>query len=60
MADWDDYRYFAAVARNGSVRGAATRLGVNASTVTRRLDALEDRLGVMLFTRSQRGLQITP
>ncbi len=60
MADWDDYRYFAAVARHGSVRGAAERLGVNASTVTRRLDALEARLGVMLFTRSQRGLQITP
>ena len=60
MSDWDDYRFFAAVARIGSVRGAAERLGVNASTVTRRLDALEDRLGVMLFTRSQRGLRLTP
>ena len=39
--DWDDFRFFAAVARAGSVRGAADRLGVNASTVTRRLDALE-------------------
>ena len=58
--DWDDFRFFAAVASAGSVRGAAEGLGVNASTVTRRLDALEARLGVMLFTRSQRGLQITP
>ncbi len=58
--DWDDFRFFATIARAGSVRGAAERLGVNASTVTRRLDALEARLGVMLFTRSQRGLQITP
>lgn len=58
--DWDDFRVFATVARAGSVRGAAERLGVNPSTVTRRLDALEARLGVMLVTRSQRGLQVTP
>lgn len=58
--DWDDFRFFSAVARNGSVRGAAQQLAVNPSTVTRRLDALETQLGVLLFTRSQKGLQITP
>jgi DNA-binding transcriptional LysR family regulator len=57
--NWDDFRYFSAIARTGSVRGAAEQLGVNASTVTRRLDGLEQRLGVMLFTRSQQGLKIT-
>jgi len=57
---WDDFRYFAALARTGSVRGAADTLGVNPSTVTRRLDALETSLGVLLFTRSPKGLQITP
>lgn len=57
--DWDDFRYFDAVARAGSVRGAADVLGVNASTVTRRLDHLESRLGVRLFIRSPSGLQMT-
>jgi len=33
MIDWDDVRYFLAVARGGSVRAAAERLGVNHSTV---------------------------
>ena len=56
---WDDFRYFAALARTGSVRGAAQLLGVNPSTVTRRLDALETDLGVLLFTRSATGLRIT-
>jgi DNA-binding transcriptional LysR family regulator len=57
--DWDDFRYFSAVAHSGSVRGAATELGVNPSTVTRRLDALERHLGVLLFARTAHGLQIT-
>jgi DNA-binding transcriptional LysR family regulator len=57
--NWDDFRFFAAVARAGSVRGAAAELQVNPSTVTRRLEALESRLGVMLFLRTNTGLQIT-
>lgn len=57
--DWDDYRFMESIARQGSVRGAAQALGVNASTVTRRLEGLEQRLGVLLFTRSQQGLKIT-
>lgn len=58
--DWDDYRYFGFIARTGSVRAAAEDMGVNASTVVRRLDALEDRLGVRLFHRSRSGLEMTP
>ena len=57
--DWDDFRYLNALAHAASVRGAAGNLGVNASTVTRRLDNLEQKLGVRLFTRTRSGLQIT-
>jgi DNA-binding transcriptional LysR family regulator len=45
MIDWDDVRYFLAVGRGGSVRAAAQRLGVNHSTVLRRIAQLEERLG---------------
>ena len=58
--DWDDYKYFTALSSTLSVRAAADSLGVNASTVSRRLDLFERRLGVTLFTRSARGLVITP
>ena len=57
--DWDDVKYFSVVARTGSVRAAANELGVAASTVTRRLDHLEQRLGVVLLNRTPRGLSLT-
>ncbi len=57
---WDDYRYFVALTESGTVRGAAQSLGVNASTVTRRLDILEKTLGVPLFRRSAKGMRLTP
>lgn len=60
MLDWDDLRVFSAVAAAGSVRRAAQQLGVHASTITRRLDQLEERLAVRLFTRTPAGLQLTP
>ena len=59
MANWDDYRFFTILAQSGSVRASADRLSVNASTVTRRLDGLEGRLGVKLFVRSRTGLELT-
>jgi DNA-binding transcriptional LysR family regulator len=59
LANWDDYRFFVTLAQSGSVRAGADRLGVNASTVTRRLDGLEKRLGVKLFVRSHNGLALT-
>ena len=40
MIDWDDVRYFLAVARGGSVRAAADRLGVNHATVLVQTDGL--------------------
>ncbi|MBL8250870.1 MAG: LysR family transcriptional regulator [Candidatus Competibacter sp.] len=53
--DWDDYRYFLAVEQSGSVLGAARRLGVNHTTVLRRIAGLERRLGVRLFERLRTG-----
>jgi DNA-binding transcriptional LysR family regulator len=51
MQDWDDYRFALALQRSGSVRGAAEMLGVNHATVSRRLAALNDRLGGIVFER---------
>lgn len=49
--DWDNLRYFLAVARKGSIRAASIDLAVNHSTVTRRISAFEKNLGVRLFER---------
>lgn len=51
MDNWDDLRYFHAVAEAGSLNGARKSLGVNHSTVFRRINALEGKLGVRLFER---------
>src|SRR5450631_1517558 len=59
MIDWDDVRYFLAVARGSSVRAAAERLGVNHSTVLRRVAQLEERLGVHMFERLPLGYRLT-
>ena len=53
--DWDDYRYFLAIARAGSLTGAGRVLGVSQPTVSRRLETMEARLKVRLFDRTPRG-----
>ena len=58
--DWDNVRHFLEVVRSGSVTQAALRLGVNQTTVSRRITALESRLGKKLFERSGHGWVITP
>ena len=60
MLDWDDYRIFLMVARTPSIRAAATELGVSHSTVLRRVDRLEDKLGARLFERHAVGFRLTP
>ena len=55
LLDWDQVRVFLAVAREGQLAGAAGRLGLDVSTVSRRLDRLEDELGIVLFERSREG-----
>jgi len=59
MIDWDDVRYFLAVARGGSVRAAAGRLEVNHSTVLRRIAQLEERLGTQMFEKLPSGYSLT-
>jgi DNA-binding transcriptional LysR family regulator len=57
--DWDDLRHFLAVHRTGSLARAAAELGVNATTVSRRLSAFEERLGGKLFDRTPDGYTLT-
>src|SRR3954453_16181202 len=59
MIDWDDIRHFLAVARGGSVRAAAEALGVNHSTVLRRIAQLEERLGAQMFEKLPSGYRLT-
>ncbi|MCC2690037.1 MAG: putative HTH-type transcriptional regulator [Rhizobiaceae bacterium] len=58
--DWDDLRYFLAVARAGTLSGAARTLDVNHSTIFRRIAAFEEHLGVRLFERLPNGYVLTP
>ncbi|MCB1332589.1 MAG: LysR family transcriptional regulator [Roseivivax sp.] len=57
--DWALVQTFAAVARYGSLSGAARALGTSQPTVGRQIKSLEDALGVSLFTRQPRGLALT-
>ena len=56
---WDDVRFFLAVARGGSLSGAARMLGVGHVTVGRRISLLEKRLGVTLLHRTPDGFAVT-
>jgi DNA-binding transcriptional LysR family regulator len=58
--NWDDLRYFIEVVRSGNVTEAGSRLGVNQSTVSRRIAHLESQLGKTLFDRTAKGWVITP
>lgn len=57
---WDDFRLVKTIAEAGGLAGAAERLGVNHSTVFRRLGQLEEELGVKLFERRRTGYALTP
>ncbi len=59
MFDWNDLKYFLAVARAGSTLAAAKSLRVNQSTVHRRLQELERQLGCELVRRHPTGYQLT-
>lgn len=56
---WEWYRTFLAVMREGSLSGAARALAITQPTAGRHIAALESALGLVLFTRSQTGLQAT-
>ena len=59
MFDWNDLRFLLAVADAGSMLAAARALGVNQSTVQRRIAELEARLGHRLVERLPIGYQLT-
>jgi DNA-binding transcriptional LysR family regulator len=58
--DWDGLRVFLAVARTGRISAAARKLGVEHTSVSRRLAALETALGAPLFHRTAAGYLPTP
>lgn len=58
--NWDDMKLFLAVARSGSISGAAKQLDVQHSTVSRRMRKLEKKLGARLIERKKSGYELTP
>jgi DNA-binding transcriptional LysR family regulator len=58
--NWDNARFFLAVARTGTLRGAAAQLNVDQATVGRRIAALEESLSATLFLRMPTLFVLTP
>src|ERR1700761_8436096 len=58
-ASWDDLKSFLACARSKSFRNAAEELQVTSTTLMRRIDRLEERIGCKLFLRDQSGLTLS-
>lgn len=59
MIQWDDLKYFLAMADQGSLSAAARKLNVSQPTLSRRLTALEESVGAELFSRTRTGLEMT-
>lgn len=59
LPEWTDVRYFLEVARTQKITAAAERMGVEHSTVSRRIDRLERDLGAVLFDRRRNGYVLT-
>src|SRR6516162_6581749 len=57
--DWEDVRYFVALARHGSLSATSRALRVNHATVARRIASLETLIGRALFDRRARGYVLT-
>ena len=57
--NWDDLRYFLAVARASGLTPAAQELGVSPATASRRVEAFEQAMGMTLFLRRQTGYTLT-
>lgn len=58
--DWNKARAFLVTAEKGSYSSAAKELNLTQSTLGRQVQALEEELGVVLFERAGKGIQITP
>ncbi|SNS11465.1 transcriptional regulator, LysR family [Sphingomonas laterariae] len=59
MIDWDNLRVFLAAVHSGNYTAAAKRLRIDRTTVGRKLDRLEQQLGVRLFAQSEEGYHPT-
>jgi DNA-binding transcriptional LysR family regulator len=59
MHPWDELRIVLAISRHGTLTAAARALAIDPTTVGRRLEAFEHRLGARLFTRTRDGLRPT-
>ena len=57
--NWEDARYFLAVARTGQLGRAAELLGVSVMTLSRHLNQLQHRVGTSLLTRHSKGMLLT-
>jgi len=60
IENWDDYRFFLRIAEHGTLKSTAAALKVNLSTVLRRINMLEKKMGARLFDRSHDGFTLTP
>lgn len=58
--DWNQAKAFLVTAKTGSYSAAATQLGLSQPTLSRQVAGLEESLGIALFERSGRGIQLTP
>ncbi len=58
--NWEDLRYLLAIHQAGSLKGAASTLGVDTATVSRRVKAAEERAGCRMFDRLRGGPVLTP
>src|ERR1700741_1663673 len=59
LTDWDAARIFLEVARRGSFRSAAERLGLSINAVRRRVDDFERQIGATMFIRDVHGARLT-
>ncbi|EAQ8545544.1 LysR family transcriptional regulator [Salmonella enterica] len=57
--NWDDAKIFLALHREGTLRGAARRVGVDQATIGRRITAMEHALAATLFLRTSKGYLLT-
>jgi len=57
--NWEDARYFLALARSGTIGRAAESLGISSVTLSRHLSYLQQRTGTPLFIRHSKGLKLT-
>ncbi|WP_370399303.1 LysR family transcriptional regulator [Sulfitobacter sp. JB4-11] len=59
ISDWNDLKFFLAVARNKGLSAAARQTGTSAATLGRRMQALEQSTGIEIFHRHARGYDLT-